>query len=300
MPSRVIRGEINSSESLSRVSPEAELTFRALLTAVDDYGRLDARAEILKAQLFPMRAAFTPSKILGWVRELDAEGCVRLYYGPDGRPYLQLTGWEKHRGTSKRAKESKYPEFQESGNSPEIPGDPSESRESGVGNRESRVESRGESARGGPAARAAATPPVGFELRSDPEPKPKRASKQPKTSAPERLTDEQRGSLAVWCATDTDTWAARPDLVPRLPALEAACLDYHRSRGNTHADWLATCRTWVRNEASGAFGARNGAGAASGGNAGKIHVGGGRWLTEAEFDAEVAAERAKWRTGEAH
>jgi len=47
MPSRVVRGDINASDSLSRVSLEADLTFRALLVAVDDYGRLDARPAFL-------------------------------------------------------------------------------------------------------------------------------------------------------------------------------------------------------------------------------------------------------------
>jgi hypothetical protein len=110
MPSRVIRGYINSSESLSSVSVEAELTFRALLMAVDDFGRTDARPKSLKAALFPHRDKFTPDKILGFVRELDAEGCVQLYFGDDGRPYLQLTGWEKHRGKGRRGQKSLYPE----------------------------------------------------------------------------------------------------------------------------------------------------------------------------------------------
>lgn len=119
MPSRVVRGEINESESLARVSPLAELAFRALIVAVDDFGRLDARAAKLKAALFPMRDAFSAAKVFGWIEELAAEGCV-LLYEVDGRPYLQLTGWEKHRGKGRRAESSKYPE----------PNDPSISRKS--------------------------------------------------------------------------------------------------------------------------------------------------------------------------
>jgi len=108
VPARVVRGEINASESLSRVSPEADLTFRALIVAVDDFGRFDARPAILKATLFPLRSAFTPEKIMRWVRELAEEGCIDLYE-VDARPFLALTGWEKHRGEARRTAKSRYP-----------------------------------------------------------------------------------------------------------------------------------------------------------------------------------------------
>ncbi len=110
MPSRVIRGEINDSESLSLVSMEADLTFRALLVAVDDYGRLDARPAKLKAALYPVRAAVTAEVVIAWVEELAAiEDPPLVLYEVAGRPYLQLTGWETHRGKGRRAKESRYP-----------------------------------------------------------------------------------------------------------------------------------------------------------------------------------------------
>ena len=69
MPSRVIRGEINSSRSLSRVSLEADLTFRALIVAVDDYGRCDADPLMLKALLYPRREEVTAKKARAWVDE---------------------------------------------------------------------------------------------------------------------------------------------------------------------------------------------------------------------------------------
>ncbi len=109
MPSRVIRGEINSSVSLNRVSIGADLTFRALLTAVDDFGRCDARREMLKAALFPVRADAPPDLVMEWVRELEVEGCVQLYE-VDGRPYLSMCAWEKHVSRQRRAKASRYPD----------------------------------------------------------------------------------------------------------------------------------------------------------------------------------------------
>lgn len=108
MPSRVIRGEINRSDSLSRVSIEAELTFRALLLAVDDYGRFDGRLPVLLAELFPLRRDVGEAALARWLEELVTEGCVAVYRVED-RPYLHLPKWEKHRGKGRRAAESKYP-----------------------------------------------------------------------------------------------------------------------------------------------------------------------------------------------
>ena len=109
MPSRVIRGEINSSVSLNRVSIGAELTFDRLITAVDDFGRFDARREMLKAALFPVRADAPPELVMEWIRELENEGCVQLYE-VDGRPYLAMCAWEKHFSKQRRASKSRYPD----------------------------------------------------------------------------------------------------------------------------------------------------------------------------------------------
>jgi len=108
MPSRVIRGEINSSVSLNRVSIGAELTFDRLITAVDDFGRFDARREMLKAALFPVRADAPPELVMEWIRELVNEGCVRIYE-VDGRSFLYLPAWERHRGNQRRANKSRFP-----------------------------------------------------------------------------------------------------------------------------------------------------------------------------------------------
>lgn len=110
MPSRVIKGEIVRSESLSRVSLEADLTFRNLLQAVDDYGRLDARPLVLAHELFPTRR-IEPEVVMAWLHELEREGCL-IFYEAEGRPYLYLPNWERHRANSKRASRSKYPEPQ--------------------------------------------------------------------------------------------------------------------------------------------------------------------------------------------
>lgn len=124
MPSRVIRAEINSSESLSKVSMEADLTFRALILAADDYGRLDGRVRVLLGLLFPLRSEVTERKLDGWLDELaTGPNPPLLRYEVDGRPYLALTGWEKHRGKQKRGSASKYPKPHPR-RSADVPGDP--------------------------------------------------------------------------------------------------------------------------------------------------------------------------------
>lgn len=116
MPNRVVREEINASESLSLVSLGADLMFRALLVAVDDFGRIDARPAYLRSELFRFRTDVTVEHIVGWLAELSTVTVrpgdtppVRLYECRH-RPYLVLTGWERHRGNSHRAKYSKFPE----------------------------------------------------------------------------------------------------------------------------------------------------------------------------------------------
>jgi hypothetical protein len=85
VPSRVIRGEINSSDSLSRVSLGADLTFRALIVAVDDYGRIDARPAMLKAALFPVRDVPASLMLGGISNSPGGKGTGATRSGPSRR-----------------------------------------------------------------------------------------------------------------------------------------------------------------------------------------------------------------------
>lgn len=182
MPARVVRGEINSSASLARVSLEADLTFRALIVSVDDYGRIDGRLPVLLGVLFPLRSNVTQKKLDKWLGELaEGDDPPILRYVVDGREYIQLTGWEEHRGKSRRAKVSKCPEPhpRKSGRSPEIPGDPPVSRESRVG-----VESgTGEL----PSASSTPHTPAGGKSR-----------RKAKTPVPDQLDPDQRAQVVEW------------------------------------------------------------------------------------------------------
>jgi len=89
---------------------EAELVFLRLILLADDYGRVDGRSKVLRSALFPLRADVTIKRLDKWLAELLLLPAPPLIqYVVDGRPYLELTGWEKHRGKSRRALASKFP-----------------------------------------------------------------------------------------------------------------------------------------------------------------------------------------------
>ena len=106
MPNRIIKESICFSESIRKLSWFEEVFFYRLIVNCDDYGRLDARPEILQARLFPLRRDITESTVLKTLNVLTAAGMVQVYTY-DSKPFLQLTAWEQHQQI--RATKSKYP-----------------------------------------------------------------------------------------------------------------------------------------------------------------------------------------------
>lgn len=256
MPSRVIRGEINASRSLSRVSLEADLTFRALLVAVDDFGRCEADPLMLKAVLYPRRPAVSPEMVAQWVGELAAEGCVQSYV-VDGVRYLQLTGHERHRSNGRRAAKSRFPEPPHGvpGGSEEAPSRPRISEEVTDDPRACeeirpsvvcRVASSGEAGSDGEAvAEADASAPEIIPLETLFAP-----DSAEKTTA--RARKEQRACRMPSDFTLTDQMAAQ--------VRSAGCLNprvafehfrnFHTAKGSKFVDWGAAWRTWCGNHAA--------------------------------------------------
>jgi hypothetical protein len=228
MPSRVIRGEINSSDSLSRVSIEADLTFRALIVAVDDFGRMDARPVMLKAALFPMRPAITAEQILAWITELDAEGCVHLYEVA-GRPYLALPSWEEHRGKARRATKSRFPAPPpQKSSDPQDPQDPQGIRP-GLGLGDEGRGTRDEKDSAAPAAPRSISSPEGKETRKTPR----------RTLFPEPFPPELRAELLRW-APNAGFTEAQVDFAIQTVG------DWAVSNGKTKASWARTIQGAMR------------------------------------------------------
>ncbi len=90
MPTRIIRDGILSSESVASLSWRAEVFYRRLMSVVDDYGRHDARAVVLRAALYPLQLdRMSNSDIQGCLDEVETAGLVRIYYVA-GRSYLEI------------------------------------------------------------------------------------------------------------------------------------------------------------------------------------------------------------------
>lgn len=229
MPARVIRSEINSSQSLSRVSLLADHFFRALLLECDDFGRFDGRPQILKAALFPLREEYTPEVIEACVEELanGDQPPLRVFH-VDGRPYLALTGWEKHRGKGKRAERSKYPDPpQESSSrkrSPRIPADPRGSARGSarLTSDDARLTTLGGSAEGGvPAA------PAEWALKAAESLRESVRRRCPGAPVPE--------SLVAWARELERVNASRADV--------EAALDWYASKARDAQPYLPECRS---------------------------------------------------------
>lgn len=105
MPDRIVRQGILTSRAVNRLSRPAEVFYRRLLSVVDDYGRYDARAEILLAALYPLQMRDTTEEhIEEWLCE-GAHNGLLVRYVVAGEPYLEVAKF----GQRLRAKTSKWP-----------------------------------------------------------------------------------------------------------------------------------------------------------------------------------------------
>ncbi len=106
LPTRYLKPGIRDSERIDRVSnPDAEILYYRLIASVDDFGRHDARADMIKAACFPIRKRATADKCMQWLQHLE-KACLLMTYEVDGKPYLQLTKWDN----KPRAEKSKFPD----------------------------------------------------------------------------------------------------------------------------------------------------------------------------------------------
>lgn len=108
MPSRIIREGINSSRAIGRLPEEVELLYRSLLLIVDDYGRMEADSELIRAGCFVRRLeAWPPERVerclLIAAQALTDNGLplIRMYQ-VKSKTYLEITNFDQRtRGKSK-------------------------------------------------------------------------------------------------------------------------------------------------------------------------------------------------------
>jgi hypothetical protein len=112
-----ITSEMSIDERLLNVAEEdplAALIWPWILTALDDWGRSEAKPKKLKAKIFPGNDMVTPEVIEKALRLYDQEGIIQLYE-VDGKPYMAVPKdkWFKYQTqihSSKRDNDgSKFP-----------------------------------------------------------------------------------------------------------------------------------------------------------------------------------------------
>lgn len=106
MPLRMLREGILTSERVDKLSPPAEVFYRRLMSAVDDFGRYFAKPELLIAALYPLRVKrVRESDVRAWLSEVSAAG-LAIVYAVGGKEFLELVDFRQQ----VRAKESKFPQ----------------------------------------------------------------------------------------------------------------------------------------------------------------------------------------------
>lgn len=105
MPSRIIREGILTSDRIDSLGANEELFYRRLMSVVDDFGRFDARPQMLRVSCYPLRVdRVREADISRWLATCQTAGLIALY-AVNGKPYLEMQDFRQQ----VRAKESKYP-----------------------------------------------------------------------------------------------------------------------------------------------------------------------------------------------
>lgn len=106
MPNRIIKESIRTSDTVAEMTDFQFRLWVGLIVSADDYGRGDARSEILKGQIFPLRKKVKEKDIESALNGLAALGCVELY-SVNGKPYYSFPTWGDHQRI--QTKRSKFP-----------------------------------------------------------------------------------------------------------------------------------------------------------------------------------------------
>jgi hypothetical protein len=80
MPNRILREGILYSDAVNSLGFKAELFYRRLMSVVDDFGRFDARADVLRSRCYPLLThAVREADISRWLAVCQSSGLIRLY-----------------------------------------------------------------------------------------------------------------------------------------------------------------------------------------------------------------------------
>lgn len=102
---RSIKPEAFESESLAKVSVNAERTFFGLSTIADDRGRFPDKPAQVNGNLWAMRGNHTAEDVEDEFCQLvKADGLLCRYVGCDGKRYVHLVTWDAHQKIDKPSK----------------------------------------------------------------------------------------------------------------------------------------------------------------------------------------------------
>ena len=107
MPNRILREGILTSERVNALTPSAEIFYRRLMSAVDDFGRIEAHPTILLARCYPLQLdRVSVHDVSTWLAECaqdaggNGENLVTVY-AVAGKKYLQVNKFGQRERTSK-------------------------------------------------------------------------------------------------------------------------------------------------------------------------------------------------------
>lgn len=91
---RSVHPAICTSETMARLSFEAQVCFIRLWTHCDDEGRCEDRPVVLAATLFAANEEITSEELEVWLSELESAGCIQRYQVA-GKNYLSVGSWHQ-------------------------------------------------------------------------------------------------------------------------------------------------------------------------------------------------------------
>jgi hypothetical protein len=102
MPNRIVREAILSSERIAALGWPEEVFYRRLMSIVDDYGRTEANAQLLRARCYPLQTdQVRAADIARWMAACQKAGVI-LCYEVGGKQYLEVLNFgQQQRSASK-------------------------------------------------------------------------------------------------------------------------------------------------------------------------------------------------------
>jgi hypothetical protein len=93
---RTIKPSIRRSRTVCGWPYDVRWTFNGLFTYLDDDGRGEDDARLLKAELYPLDDDMTLTRIEQHLRQIRRSGGPLCRYTVDGRTYMHITSWSEH------------------------------------------------------------------------------------------------------------------------------------------------------------------------------------------------------------